>query len=146
MLERCAAQRPDLPRSLEVEKLRDGIEALFPMADLLLFSKEYATRQGFGDAAGLLRAMRNSAPRAILTCTWGAEGAWAVDRDGSLCASPAYPPPRLRDTTGAGDVFNAGIIDGLAQGRSLESTLHAACRLAGGKCGRLGLQLDSSPA
>ena len=139
MLERCAALRPRLPRSLELEKVRDGMENLFPLAHLLLFSREYALWHGFDDAPELLHAMRERAPHAILTCTWGSEGAWAMDRDGSLYSSPAFPPPRILDTTGAGDVFNAGIIDGLLRGERLEAALRNACRLAGEKCGRMGI-------
>ncbi len=144
MLKRCAAEWPQIPCSLEVEKSRSGIEELFPLADLLLFSKDYAKEQGFESAAGLLKAIHKKATHALLTCTWGAEGAWSMGRDGTLHTSPAYPPDRVLDTTGAGDVFNAAIIDGLGRGKDPDSALQAACRLAGRKCGQMGLELSGA--
>ncbi len=135
MLEKCVERHPTLPLSLEVEKIRPEIDTLFPLATVLLFSRAYARHQGFDDPERFLLSLRKRLPGRILVCAWGERGAAALDRDGTLCSSPAYPPPRLVDTTGAGDVFNAGIIDGLLRGESLETTLHAACRLAGAKCG-----------
>ena len=139
MMEKCAKKRPSLPRSLEVEKVRPGIEALFPLANLLLFSKAYAAYGGFGNAIDFLRSIRQQHPHSVLICAWGDQGAVAMDTDDSVYTSRAYPPPRVVDTTGAGDVFNAGIIDGLMQNQGLESALSAACRLAGHKCGMPGI-------
>jgi ketohexokinase len=44
----------------------------------------------------------------------------------------------LVDTLGAGDAFNAAIIDGLLAGLSLEPLLARATGLAGRKCGQRG--------
>ena len=46
---------------------------------------------------------------------------------------------QVRDTLGAGDVFNAALIDGLLWGLGLEPLLARATALAGHKCGRSGL-------
>jgi ketohexokinase len=43
------------------------------------------------------------------------------------------------DTLGAGDVFNAGLIDGLLAGLDLPAVLARANGLAGHKCARPGL-------
>lgn len=139
MLEKCAAKNLSLPRSLEVEKVRPGIETLFRLANVLLFSKDYAARQGFDNGTDFLHFIRKQAPHAILVCAWGTQGASAMDANGSVFASRAYPPAKVIDTTGAGDVFNAGIIDGLLRNQKLEQTLSAACRLAGHKCGIPGI-------
>ena len=125
--------------SLEVEKPRSGIEALFDLPDLLLFSPDYARTKGFSDAQGLL----GSLPRpAVATCTWGERGAWAVDRDGSLLHAAAPVLHRVVDTVGAGDVFNAAILHALADGQSLDRALPAAVALASAKCSRDGLALS----
>jgi ketohexokinase len=44
----------------------------------------------------------------------------------------------LRETLGAGDTFNAGLIDGYVRGLMLGEALTLACRLAGKKCGQIG--------
>jgi len=139
MLLECSARRPSMPRSLEVEKERAGIETLFPLADLLLFSKVYANHHGFDDPLPFLRSIRKQLPNSQLVCAWGAAGAVAMDSDGSIVSSPAYPPARVIDTTGAGDVFNAAIIDGLIRGETIGESVTAACRLAGKKCGVTGI-------
>lgn len=46
---------------------------------------------------------------------------------------------QVSDTLGAGDVFNAALIDGLLLGLALEPLLARATALAGHKCGRPGL-------
>lgn len=125
--------------SLEIEKPREGVEALFGAPDLLLFSRGYAQHRGFAGAAAFLRSLARR-PGQVLCCGWGAEGAWAVDEAGALHHSPAFPPPAVVDTLGAGDVLNAGCIDGLLRGLSVGATLREACRLAGRKCGIAGLQ------
>ncbi|WP_127477564.1 PfkB family carbohydrate kinase [Sulfurivermis fontis] len=140
MLERVTKLHPELPCSLEVEKPRPGIEQLFPYPDLLLFSRVYARACGFQRAEGLFDRVRAQAPTAQLVCAWGEGGAYARDRDGRGYHTPAFPPPRLVDTLAAGDVFNAGIIHGLARKRPLELTLIEAARLAGRKCGQQGIE------
>jgi nitrite reductase/ring-hydroxylating ferredoxin subunit len=79
-------------------------------------------------------------PGQVLCCAWGAQGAWAMDAEGRLQHSPAFPPLRVEDTLGAGDAFNAACIDGVLRGLTVAATLREGCRLAGRKCGLPGLQ------
>jgi sugar/nucleoside kinase (ribokinase family) len=64
----------------------------------------------------------------MLVCTHGAAGAEAHDR-GTHARVSAEPVERVVDTTGAGDLFAAGVFAGLAQGRSLADclTIGAVC-------------------
>ena len=127
-----------LPVSLEVEKPRKGIEELFEQVDLLLFSRDYAQARGFSDAAALLRSL----PQGVLaTCTWGAQGAWAIDHDGRLLHVAAPPLESVVDTLGAGDVFNAAMVHALSSGLAVEQALQAAVALASSQCAREGLEL-----
>jgi ketohexokinase len=137
MLERLRRERPELLVSLEIEKPREGIEALWPLADLLLFSRAYAMGLGHSDPGAFLRGLQ--APRdALRICSWGADGALGLDREGRLHRSPAFPPSAIVDSVGAGDSFNAGVIDALLRGADLPEVLEAGCRLAGRKLGRQG--------
>ncbi len=135
MLRRAAQTLPHLPRSLEVEKPRDGIDALFEYADVLLFSQVFAQGRGFDAPEPFLRHMRHQAGDADLVCAWGAEGAYAMDRDGVEYHSPAFPPPQVVDTLGAGDTLNAAVIHARLLGEAWPAVLERACRLAGRKCG-----------
>ncbi len=138
-LEAMLARVPSaIPCSLEVEKPRPGIEGLLGRPGLLLFSRAYARARGFDAAAGLLAAL-TLGPGQMAVCAWGEAGAWALDAAGRMVHSPAFVPARVVDTLGAGDVFNAAVIDRLAHGAGVDEALRQGCRLAGRKCGRPGL-------
>lgn len=139
MQKRLKSRRPELRCSLEVEKPRPQIESLFRTSDVLLFSRAYARACGYQDGATLLRDVSPRTGAALLFCAWGASGAFAMDSAGRLHRSPAFPPPTVVDTLGAGDVFNAAVIDGIVQKHPVEQMLVNACRLAGRKCGTQGL-------
>lgn len=139
MLRRAQQLVPALPRSVEIEKPRAEIEQLFEHADVLLFSRHFAASRGHTDPERFLRSIEPETPNAVRVLAWGEAGAYALGRDGRLVHSPAYPPSRSIDTLGAGDTFNAGIIDALLRCIALDEALHHACRLAGRKCGHEGL-------
>jgi ketohexokinase len=128
------ARRLPVRISLEVEKPRPGIEALYPYADVLLFGKQFVRTQHV-TAQDFLRHL--DLPDSNLVCAWGEEGAYGRGAgDTRIWHSPAFTPPRVVNTLGAGDTFNAGIIHALSQDMSLSQALTLACRLAGEKCGR----------
>jgi ketohexokinase len=135
MLKRVAGTRGPLC-SLEIEKPRPGIEDLFALPDLLLFGRQYALATGFAEAPELLEVL---APGRAAVCAWGESGAWGRTPEGVLHHAPAWRPQRVVDTLGAGDVFNAAVIDAWAAGRPMSEALSAGCRLAGAKCARRGL-------
>lgn len=140
MLRRVRNLRSGLPCSVEVEKPRPGIELVFAEADVLLFSQAYVRAVGVPLPSAFLHQMREQAPQADLILTWGEEGAYGLDRRGRGYYSPPYPPSEVMETLGAGDTFNAGIIDAYLRGLGLAETLAAACRLAGKKCGQVGFE------
>jgi len=138
MLALAREHTPAIPVSIEIEKERDDLEAMFRLADVLLFSKAFARSRGYKDAPTLLHDLQAQCGGAKLVCAWGEAGAWA--REGTQTYhSPAFPPTEIVDTLAAGDTFNAGIIDALAAGQPLAKALESACRLAGRKCGHQGL-------
>lgn len=138
MLEHARRRMVDQPMSVEIEKERPDIEALYPLADVLLFSRAFVRGRGLDDPQAWLERARAQAPQALLVCTWGEQGAYALDLAGEWHHSPAFPPPRVVDTVGAGDTFNAGFIDAMLSGRTPAEALSAGCRLAGRKVGQIG--------
>jgi ketohexokinase len=140
MLERVHALRPELPRSLEIERARPGIETLLPHAEVIVFSRAFAEEQSFSSPRPFLEHVRRLAPRAHLVCAWGEEGGFALSVDGRFLAEPALRIERVVDSLGAGDTFNAGLIDGLVHTGDLAAALARANRLAGLKCSQQGFE------
>jgi ketohexokinase len=134
MLERT--RNAGVPCSLEVEKPRDDIETLFSLPDLLLFSRGYARQAGYGRPDEFLADVPPEGREAY--CAWGEAGAWVRDAGGHISHCPAHAPPELVDTLGAGDVFNAAVIDARVREQAPQAALGAACELAGRKCGQVG--------
>lgn len=137
MLEQACTQS-GLTVSLEVEKPRLGIEDLFAWPDLLMFSRAYAQARGFESPQKLLQALPSGK---LVSCTWGAEGAWGRDAAGQLQHAQAPKLAQVVDSVGAGDVFNAGLVDGFVRQQAFVSSLQSAVDLASAKCAREGLSL-----
>jgi ketohexokinase len=144
MMQRARKLVPCTPVSLEVEKPRQHIERLFPCADLLLFSHAFA-RQRQLPAAELLRQVRPAAPQADLVCSCGPQGAVGLRRAGPVVKVEAFRPQRVADTLGAGDTFNAGVIDALQRSAALPDAMRFGTQLAGAKCAQTGLHGLSIP-
>ena len=129
---------PDTPISLELEKPRDGIEALLNTARVLFTGRHYAKACGHADATECIKALRPHAPESLIICTWGAEGAWFQHASGDIQHVPAESV-RVRDTLGAGDTFIAGVIHALLEGQTAEQAVQAGSKLAARKCRQTGL-------
>tara|TARA_R110002050_G_scaffold57423_5_gene129099 strand:- start:3525 stop:4397 length:873 start_codon:yes stop_codon:yes gene_type:complete len=142
MLQHLKQQHPHIPCSLEIEKPRPDIEALFDLPTVLLFSQQYALAHAFKDASSLLSSLNSDI---MASCTWGDKGAWAINQHSQVVHSPAFPPEQVIDTLGAGDTFNAGLIHSLVNNADLHLALTYACQLAGHKCGHVGLAHFSQP-
>lgn len=140
MLTRARA-KCGLAVSLEVEKPRSGIEDLYADAGLLLFGRGYAQAHGWEHPLTLLRSLP---PGIAATCTWGESGAWAIDRDGHTLHVRPPSLPRVVDTLGAGDVFNAGMVHAVSGGRDMAQALPAAVQLASMQCAVHGLVLGDA--
>jgi len=138
MLRDCGARALGTGVSLEVEKPRPGIEATFMGPQVLIFSRHYAHSRGYQDPQAFLRDHWEGTDTRLLILPWGEAGAYAQSRGGDIRFAPAHRPPLVRDTLGAGDVFNAAVVDGLLAGLSPPALLHHCNALAGHKCGRLG--------
>jgi ketohexokinase len=130
-------QQSRVPVSIEIEKPRERLYLLYPGADVYFFSRAFARAKGFTDPASVLRHYRELIPDALLVCTWGDKGAYALEEN-ELLHAPAIPIAQVVDTVGAGDTFNAGFIDARLKGYDAVSALQRACALAAKKCAKQG--------
>uniref|UniRef100_A0A672GER8 Ketohexokinase n=2 Tax=Salarias fasciatus TaxID=181472 RepID=A0A672GER8_SALFA len=142
MIERVMMHNSKLPPqqqitiSVEIEKTREPLYQLFPLADVVFISKDVARHFGFHSAEAALRGLYSRVkPGAVLLCAWAEKGAEALGPDGMLIHSDAFPPEALVDTLGAGDTFNAAVIYKLSRGEHLKDAVTFGCRVAGRKCG-----------
>ncbi|XP_025310180.1 ketohexokinase isoform X3 [Canis lupus familiaris] len=127
--------------SVEVEKPREELFQLFGYGDVVFVSKDVARHLGYRSAVEALRGLYGRVRKgATLICAWAEEGADALGPDGRLLHSDAFPPPRVVDTLGAGDTFNASVIFSLSQGKTMQEALRFGCQVAGKKCGLQGFE------
>lgn len=125
--------------SVEIEKPREELFQLFSYGEVVFVSKDVAKHLGFKSAVEALRGLYSRVKKgATLVCAWAEEGADALGPDGQLLHSDAFPPPRVVDTLGAGDTFNASVIFSLSKGNSMQEALRFGCQVAGKKCGLQG--------
>lgn len=131
------AQRFNKPVSIELEKPRDGIDEIMSYADILLISKSFALSRGFEQASDCLQYFIQKFPRAIISCTWGEQGAWLAYQS-QIIHQSAFVCQPLRETLGAGDTFNAGFIAATIKQKTPPQALAFACQLAANKCQQFG--------
>jgi sugar/nucleoside kinase (ribokinase family) len=65
----------------------------------------------------------------LAAITMGADGAMVV-HNGEVVTVPAFPVKQVVDATGAGDLFAAGFLLGVARGQDFEMALKAGCLAA----------------
>lgn len=85
--------------------------------------------------------------RSTVICAWGEDGAAAThtvlqETDNQphkeTVFVPIHSPPKVVDTLGAGDTFNAATIYSLCCGNDIKDAITFGCRVAGTKCGLQG--------
>ncbi|XP_014674497.1 PREDICTED: ketohexokinase-like [Priapulus caudatus] len=127
--------------SVELEKPRREMEQLLPLGDFVFVSKEFAVFSGYESMRAAVEGLREKVRGgATVICPWGEEGACASTSDGTVFTAAAEPPEKVVDTIGAGDTFIAACIAQLYKGASVEAAIQAGCRVAGAKCGQMGLK------
>jgi len=107
-----------------VDRHRDGFWQLLHDGKIdILFSNEAEARAmtGSTDIEEAIARLAEVAP--MLVVTHSEKGATAI-AGGERADVPAAPIERLVDTTGAGDLFAAGFLAGLARGKDLTTSLN----------------------
>ncbi len=116
---------------------RPAFVRLLPYVDHAIVPLEFAQAWGRGDPRQTLHALHGEFGGSPVV-TLGRWGALAlVDGRVRLIGAERV---RVRDTTGAGDVFHAAFVWGLLQGRDVETVLRTANAAAAWSCRELGAQ------
>lgn len=116
-----------------MENLKDTIKGV----DIVLANEreaELITRlKDFKEAA---KAIKMLGPELVIIKR-GEKGSYALSDEGEY-EIPAYPIPKVVDTTGAGDTFAAGLLASLIKNYPLEKALRRASIIAALKVSKLG--------
>ncbi|MCK4449943.1 MAG: hypothetical protein KAX26_05065, partial [Anaerolineae bacterium] len=118
----------------------DGLADIRPIlsvVDVLLVSHAEATAlTGQTPPAESARLLGQAGPSVVVE-TWGERGTLVLV-NGRITQAPAFPVADVRDTTGAGDAFAAGLIAGFLEGLDWETAARMGCAVAALKIRHLG--------
>jgi len=131
------ARKAQIPVVADVDNLYPGIEALLEYTDYLFTSSEFPAR--FLGDANLLTGLPEISQRfgcRVVGVTLGRLGALAWDGT-RFHYCRGYRVTAL-DTTGAGDIFHAGIVYGISRNWPLHAILEFSCAAAALNCTALG--------
>lgn len=127
------ARKAKIPVVTDVDNVYPGIEALLEHTDYLFTSAEFPAR--FLRTRDLLSALQILSTRfrcKVSGATLGRLGAVAWDGvQFHYCRGYRVD---AKDTTGAGDIFHAGIVYGITQRWNLKETLEFSCAAAALNC------------
>ena len=132
------ARDAGIPVVLDADRVVEGTGRLLGRVDFPAVSEAFAKEwAGVGSAReGLDKLASDGARLAVITC--GDRGALAAEGPRRL-ACAAFPVD-VRDSTGAGDAFHAGLIWALFQRLPGALALRSACAVAGLSCTAVGAQ------
>jgi ribokinase len=120
-------------------ELLESVDILTPNeSEALMLLGRPAARVSPADAPELAAALAQLGPRTVIL---------KLGDQGCFCAGNHYPcfPVEVRDTTAAGDTFNAALAVALAESKPMEEAIRFANAAAGISVTRLGAQA-SAPA
>lgn len=127
------AREAGIPVVADLDELYPGVERLIEKVDYLIVSRDIPEQlTGSSNLHESLPRIQKQFGCRLTAATLGHDGALAWDTH-VFCYRPAWRV-NVVDTTGAGDIFHAGFIYGLAQEWPLERTLDFACAAAALNC------------
>lgn len=132
------ARDAHVPVVADVDNIYRGLEELLEHTDVLFASREFPTRMlNTSDLLTALPLISRRYKCKISGVTLGRLGALAwTGRQFHYCRG--FRTEAAVDTTGAGDVFHAGIVYGIRQEWALKETLEFSCAAAALNCTELG--------
>ena len=124
----CLARKAGALVSLDGERIHPGSRELVSLCHIVVGEQSYPQRlTGIDDPAAALEALSALGP-AWVGRTLGAGGAELLVA-GKMYRHPGFSV-EVVDTTGAGDVFHAGLVHGVLLDQSPDQALATACALA----------------
>ena len=125
--------------------VRDGMEELLPLADILIFSEECLLKvTGLSDAEEAVRQMWRKFRPKVCGATMGERGSMCHDgRDFVKC--PAFKVEKVVDTTGCGDLFHTGFAVRYLETHDLLECQRFAAAVSAIKCRGLSGRPPSAP-
>jgi len=127
------ARAAGVPVVADIDEVYPGVDDLLVNIDYLIVSRDFPSRlMHEPDLHRALRQMQQRYGCRLTASTLGPEGVLAWD-GAAFHHSAAYRVPVV-DTTGAGDIFHAGFIYGLARHWPLDRQLDFACAAAARNC------------
>jgi sugar/nucleoside kinase (ribokinase family) len=124
-----------------VGRFRDDFSRLLTEYVDLLFLNERESEEitGFQDPQMAVRQIASRVDSVCLTC--GGAGA-IIAHDGGVRVTPALTMSKVVDTTGAGDLFAAGVLRGLTLGFDMTTSAMIGARAAAAIVTKVGARLD----
>lgn len=130
------ARKHGLLVSLDGERVYEQTRELVSLCHVVMGSQRFAQRlTGMEDPRGSLEAMADMGPK-WAGRTLGEEGAEMIAA-GEYIRQPGYAVEAI-DSTGAGDVFHAGMVHAMLQGQGPRQALATACAVAAISVTKLG--------
>jgi sulfofructose kinase len=131
------ARSASVPVVTDLDDLYTGVESLLPNIDYLITSRDIPARlTGKPDLVQSLPEVQKRYGSRLAGATLGSDGVLVWDGQ-NFHYAPAFWV-KVVDTTGAGDIFHAGFIYGLAQGWPVQRQLEFACAAAALNCTAIG--------
>lgn len=125
-----------------VERFRDDFTRLLNdyIDVLFLNEREAGEITGYEDAAMAAKQLAKKVKNLCLTC--GEEGA-IIAADGRIRTTPSLKIDKVVDTTGAGDLYAAGVLRGLSLGLDLTTSSMIGSRAAAAIVEKIGARLTA---
>ena len=125
--------------------IRDGMDELLPLADLLIFSEECILKKsGLTNAEEAVRQMWSKYRPKVCGATMGARGSMCFDgKDFVTC--PAFHVDKVVDTTGCGDLFHTGFAVRWLESNDLLDCQRFGAAVAAIKCRGISGRPPSAP-
>ncbi|MCB1024942.1 MAG: carbohydrate kinase family protein [Acidobacteria bacterium] len=125
--------------SIDIDNVFDGIGELLPLVDVLIASSDFPRNfLGIDDHRSALAELNSKFGCGIVGITLGSKGSLVLCADEYIVTNGFEVPNGCKDTTGAGDSFRAGFLNGLLKGNTVEESARMANAVAALKCREIG--------